>query len=224
MKRHEIIQSVIDRKRARHYLEIGVQSGDTFLHIKAAKKMAVDPRFLIPWQAKLKWLRWNWSNLFNEFYEMPSDQFFSDQVTMLSRRKLDVVFVDGLHTYRQSLRDIENSLLYLQDDGVIIIDDCNPSSEAAGNPVKALEQKEWNGDVWKSIAHLRALRKDLNVFTLDCIYGIAILTRRPAQDPLDYTESQIVKLTYNDLIRDRARILNMKDLTYFSTFLESLKH
>lgn len=72
MKRHEIIQSVIDSKRARNYLEIGVQSGDTFLHVKAAKKMAVDPRFLIPWHAKLKWFRWNWSNLFNVYYEIES--------------------------------------------------------------------------------------------------------------------------------------------------------
>lgn len=121
MKRHEMIQSVIDRKRARHYLEIGVQSGDTFMHINAAKKMAVDPNFLIPWTVKLKWLRWNWSNLFNEYYEIPNDQFFSENVKMLSSRRLDVVFVDGLHTYQQSLRDIENSLFYLQDDGVILL-------------------------------------------------------------------------------------------------------
>jgi hypothetical protein len=222
MKRHELIQRVIDKKQARTYLEIGVQSGDTFLNIRATKKMAVDPHFLIPWTVKLRWLRWNHSNLFNEYFEMPSDQFFRDYSAILSRRKMDVIFVDGLHTYQQSLRDVQNSLLYLQHDGVIIIDDTNPSSETAASPVKAHEQHEWNGDVWKSIAHLRSLCSDVDVFTLDCIYGISIVTRKAPRETLGYTESEIAALTYDDLRRYRSEILNIRDVSYFAEFLESL--
>ena len=222
MNRVSIIQGIIDRKHARNYLEIGVQSGDTFLRLRAAKKMAVDPRFLIPWTAKFNWLRWNWYNIFNEYFEMTSDRFFEQHAPLLGKRGLDVVFVDGLHTYEQSRKDIEHALRYLHEDGVILIDDCNPPSERAANPIKPNDNKAWTGDVWKSIAYLRSARPDLDIFVLDCVCGLGVLTRKPANDKLNFTEEEIDRMTYQDFDKDRIHILNLKKMDYFNEFIESL--
>lgn len=222
MKRYQIIQRIIDQLGAKSYLEVGVQSGDTFLHLKARNKIAVDPRFLIPWKAKLQWYRWNRCNIFNRYYEMSSDEFFLDYKKILMRRGVDVAFVDGLHTFKQSLADIKNSMNYLREGGVIVIDDCNPSSEGAANPVKAPEQVEWNGDVWKSVAYLRSLCPDLNVFTIDTVYGLGVVTRGTPENMLDYSLDQIADLTYADFDSNRNDILNLKDINYFNRFVESL--
>jgi len=95
---------------------------------------------------------------------------------------LDVVLIDGLHTYSQSLRDFVHSLKWLKDGGVIMMHDCNPASEAAAYPANSLAHacslnlpgwtNNWNGDVWKTIAHLRASRNDLHIFTLAGDFGL----------------------------------------------------
>jgi len=119
-----VIQTLIDSRQARNYLEIGVKAGSTFFWIRARKKMAVDPQFIFSMIDRLKWLRWNPYNVFNEYYPVRSDSFFSEESRLLEKRGLYVVFVDGLHTYEQSLRDIENSVRFLRHAGVILVDDC----------------------------------------------------------------------------------------------------
>ena len=222
--RVEIIQSLLDSRRTRFYLEIGVQSGDTFFWLKAKKKMAVDPRFLFTTSDKLRWLRWNPYNFFNEYYAVFSDDFFSKKSSMLAARGLDVVFVDGLHTYEQSLRDIENSLRYLREGGVIVVDDCIPPSEPASRPVKPDNNAPWCGDVWKSIVHLRSLRTDLRVFVLDCAFGLGIVTKGPAQAMLEYSVPEINAMSYEDFALKRHSLLDLKPKEYMAGFLEKHSH
>jgi len=222
MNRVHVLQTIIDRLGARRYLEIGVQSGDTLFPLRVRKKLAVDPRFLITTRAKLDWVRWNFCNIFNSYYEMTSDMFFSKHGGALAQRGLDVVFVDGLHTYEQSLKDVENSLRYLSVNGVIVMDDCNPPSEGAAAPSKAPDQMVWTGDVWKTVAFLRSTRADLNVVTLDCVYGIGIVVRGTPETRLAYMPHQISSLTYTDLDADRERILNLKTSTYLNELVATL--
>ena len=219
-ERAAIIQALIDTRNARTYLEIGVQYGDTFFWIKAKKKMAVDPLFLFNTTSKLKWLRWNRYNIFNEYYNMPSDAFFSQNARKLRKHRLEVVFVDGLHTYEQSLRDIENSLLFLHDNGVIILDDCNPPNEQVSCPIKPKNDDPWCGDVWKSIVHLRSHRCDLRIFVLDCVYGLGIITRAPAESLLSYSCDDIRAMSYADFASNRYSLLNMKQRSYFNEFIK----
>ena len=47
MDRIKVIQSIVDKIKARMYLEIGVEFGTTFFYIKANRKIAVDPEFKI---------------------------------------------------------------------------------------------------------------------------------------------------------------------------------
>ena len=52
---------------------------------------------------------------------MTSDDFFR-----INKNKFDVIFIDGLHEYQQAVNDIENSLGCLNENRVILLDDCLP--------------------------------------------------------------------------------------------------
>ena len=227
-----VIQEIIKKNRAKVYLEIGVREGECFLRIRAPKKIAVDPQMLISPKKKRKYYFKNLSNIFNQYFETTSDDFFKDNHKSLKGHGLDVVFIDGLHTYEQSLRDVQNALNYLKDDGVIIMHDCNPLSEAAAYPAQSYQYAEslnipgftgeWNGDTWKTIVYLRSSRKDLDVFVLDCDQGLGIIMKRKPESMLAYSPEAVSHLSYKDLESDRKNILNLKSEEYFHEFLQTL--
>jgi len=229
MNRIDVIQKIIDRKKARTYLEIGVRAGDAFLKIKARNKYGVDPCFAIsPWK-KFRYYFKNPYNVFNRYFAVTSDVFFVREKVLLSRQGLDVVFIDGLHTFEQSLKDVLNSLSYLNPNGVIVLHDCNPTSAAAAMPARSFEEIAtlnppgftgiWNGDVWKTIVYLRATRKDLNVFVLDCDFGLGIVTKAQAENTLGYSAETVRNLSYEDLSKNRQTMLNLKEAKFLQEFL-----
>ena len=227
-----VIQEIIKKSRAKVYLEIGVREGECFLRIRAPKKIAVDPQIFISSKKKRKYYFKNLSNIFNQYFETTSDDFFKDNYKSLKSHALDVVFIDGLHTYEQSLKDVQNALKYLKDDGVIIMHDCNPLSEAAAYPAQSYQDAEslnipgftgeWNGDTWKTIVYLRSSRKDLDVFVLDCDQGLGIIMKRKPESMLAYSPEAVSHLSYKDLESDRKNILNLKSQEYFHEFLQTL--
>lgn len=230
LNRLAVIQQLITATDAQSYLEIGVSKGGCFLNIKAPFKMAVDPLFRIPALRKLKYLAKNLSNFNNHYFEKTSDDFFASHKQPLSRRKPKVVFVDGLHTYEQSLRDVLNSLLFLEGGGVIVVHDCNPLKEAAGLPAKSIHEAiqktaacatVWNGDVWKTVVHLRS-RSDLEVLVLDCDHGLCLIRKGTPKNPIYLTQAEIERLSYADLERSRKELLNLQPPDYFNTFVSEL--
>lgn len=117
MERLNIIQTVVEMTRAKTYLEIGVASGAVFFRVKARSKIAVDPRFEFSTMKQIRYLIKNPWNVTNKYYEMTSDEYFQNEGANVERRGLDVAFVDGLHTFEQSLRDVSNCLRYLNQGG-----------------------------------------------------------------------------------------------------------
>ena len=233
MNRVTVVQKIIDNTKAKTYLEIGVLAGDTFLRIKIKNKWGVDPNFEIEPLKKFRYYFKNPFNIFNEYFNMDSDTFFAKEGTRSAGCVVDVALIDGLHTFSQSLKDVENTLKYLNEKGVIILHDCNPSSEAAAIPAQSISEVQkinppgfngvWNGDVWKTIAYLRATRKDLRVFVLDCDFGLGIITREAPENMLKYSAEEVHNLSYRDLSKDRQSLLNLKDVSYFKEFLKRMK-
>ena len=139
-----IVQAIIKRLNADSYLEIGVSKGHAFLSVDAKRKIAVDPVYLLkiyPSELTKDSLILESKKIYRSvlqfigkedarFFEMASDDFFSKEKELLFRRKIDVAFIDGLHSYRQALRDVVNCLEYLNPNGVIVIHDCNPATVA----------------------------------------------------------------------------------------------
>jgi len=227
--RTDVIQRIIDKKKAKTYLEIGVANGTNFFPIRVRQKIAVDPNFTFSKKHRIKWTLKNLYNVVAKYYESTSDSYFSRKK---STDRLDVVFIDGLHTYEQSLRDVINSLINLNETGVIIMHDCSPPNQAAAHPAASVKHAtelelpgwtgEWSGDVWKTICYLRSHRTDLRVFVLDCDYGLGIVTKGEADSCLNLSQSELNEMTYEDLVSDRRNLLNLKDESYLFEFLENI--
>jgi SAM-dependent methyltransferase len=200
-----VVQAELHRFPRARYLEIGVNVGVLFLHVRAHRKVAVDPV-----QRIARWKRLAHPNtaIHGEFVELTSDEYFA---SIEPAETFDVVFVDGLHTYDQSLRDVENALAHLSEDGVVLVHDCNPTSATAAGPQpEKTGGAGWCGDVWKTIAHLRANRGELDVETLDTDYGIGVIRRRSVRVPTAPLE--VGELTYSDLAANRRELLGLRAL------------
>lgn len=235
MNRISIINGILEKKgRSCVYVEIGVRNGKCFFNIEAKHRMAVDPEFRIAKRTYLKaysrkplqWFR-------DSFFSLTSDDFFSAQRNLLRRLKPDVIFIDGLHTYEQSYRDVINSLEVMQAEAVIVMHDCNPTNEVAAVP--ALSPSEvadknlpgwkgvWCGDVWKSIVRLRT-QPDLEVFVLDTDFGLGIVKNSKGKGPaLPASSFNIDDLSYVELNANRGELLGLKPVTYFADFLSTVR-
>ena len=143
---------------------------------------------------------------------------------------IDLVFVDGMHTFKQSLEDILNSLEVLKYNGIIIVHDCYPPNKNAASPreiypTKAIKLSEgwkgaWCGDVWKSIHYLsKTLSDNLNISVLDTDYGLGIITLKKGlkitheiDEPLF---NNILELDYSDLKKNPESMIHLQDSKQF---------
>jgi hypothetical protein len=209
------------------YLEIGVSKGQAFRRISADEKIAVDPAFKLSERSRR--LADSKARV-THYFETTSDSFFTEQADFLEERPIDVALIDGLHTYEQVVRDVESTVRYLKDDGVIFLHDCNPAIELIGRRAETWEdfvaqQKGplvigiWSGDVWKSIVYLRSMRRDLKVAVLKCDTGVGVVRKGLPDTRLAYSPEQIEALSYADLAADRKRLLNLRPPRYLAEFL-----
>jgi hypothetical protein len=175
MNRTNFINSLLSKKDTKNYLEIGVRNGENFFAIRSKNKVGVDPNYFFSKRFYLKSYckPYNWNY---KMYRKTSDAFFQSEADVIYNRvKIDVAFIDGVHTYEQSLIDARNCLKYLKHDGYILFHDCNPLTMEAAAPHIPQEAINWNGDVWKTIHHLRRYENHFNCYTLDFDEGIGVL-------------------------------------------------
>ena len=224
MLRYEVVQYLLDLNGRGTYVEIGVEYGKSFIPIKAKRKIGVDPNFQDLMSIRVSSFLRSRKNL---YFQMTSNEFFDNHSNLFSNDGINVAFVDGQHTHSQSLEDVLNCLSHLNENGFIVVHDCNPVTAAMAYPAESYEAAsrikpsgwtgEWCGDVWKSIVHLRSTREDLEVFVLDCDYGVGIISKgRPEFMLPNILDTK--NMTYADLEKQRAFLLNLKKTDY----LESL--
>ena len=149
--RIEIIKKIIIRENYKSYLEIGCDNDENFSQISIENKVGVDP-------------------LRGGTLRMTSDQFFTN-----NKKNFDMIFLDGLHTYEQTIKDIDNSLKYLNEKGVIIIHDCLPKK--IWNQIVPRIYGHWNGDVWKAIVHSRTY-EFADTYTCKADHGLGLIFKR----------------------------------------------
>lgn len=158
MTRAQLIQRFLDLYVDPAYLEIGVDNSVTFNAVQAARKVAVD----ICFATKPDLERGGDISC----HEVESDAYFGSVITAAER--FDVVFLDGLHTQEQTLRDFCNAIAFLAPGGVIVIDDVVPTSYHASLPDHQLavhvrealgvntEDKSWMGDVYRVVFFIQS--------------------------------------------------------------------
>ena len=224
MNRLTVIKTLMSQKNLKNYLEIGVFNGHVFFRVKSKFKIAVDPEFAFDNLRKLGKIIINPYNIFNQYFEKTSDEFFERNAPQLfAEKQIQLALIDGMHEYSFTLRDVENTIRYLSDDGVIVMHDCNPLKRE--NAVSFKEWKasgvgEWNGDVWRAIVNLRSLRDDINVFVLDCNFGLGIITKGKPENKLPFSQKEIEALTFEDFDAHRQQWLNLKPAAYLYKYFE----
>jgi hypothetical protein len=180
--RCQIIQEVINRKSYKYYLEIGCDQNQVFSKIKIKTKIGVDP-------------------FSGGTIRETSDKFFKK-----NNIKFDIIFIDGLHEYDQVKKDINNSLLFLSDSGVIFLHDCMPRSFISQAVPRS--RSAWNGDVWKSVVESRT-KIEIDTYTIHADQGIGMILKRPNRKLLNLHINNFKKLKYKDFFYNYEKYLNV---------------
>lgn len=180
LKRYEIIQNIINKKKFNSFLEIGSFNNDTFDKIKVPTKIGVDP--VKGGNVRLK-----------------SDEFFK-----VNKSYFDIIFIDGLHLYEQVRKDFFNSLNFLNPYGIILIHDCLPNKFRDQNRLRSHEL--WNGDVWKLIVELRTLDY-IQLYTIIADHGVAIVKFGKNKNILKVNKD-FRKLNYKDYCNNHFEFMN----------------
>jgi hypothetical protein len=186
------------------------------------KRFGVDPFFNFSLWKKVRACILNPHTLKNDYFEVTSDAFFAENKALLEANILDLAFIDGLHTYEQSLLDTINTLKYLDDNGVIVLHDCNPLDELAAHPAISIDhaRKELeNHKDWKNIWN-----GELSAFVLNTDHGLGFVFKKPqGQLPEIFnTIDDIATLDYDFLSKHREDLLDLKPVSYFDSFLKML--
>lgn len=171
IKRWDLIQNIIDKKKYDNYLEIGCDKDQSFSKIAVKNKVGVDPV--------------SGGNI-----RSTSDQFFSK-----NKDNFDIIFIDGLHHYEQVIKDVNNSLKILNENGFILLHDCLPRSIA--HQAIPRYRGSWNGDVWKALVELRT-RSDLDTHTCQIDFGVGIVQKKKNTEILSVEIKNFKNLKFSD--------------------------
>lgn len=186
MNRTELIKNIIKKFNYQSYLEIGCANDWNFNQINVPTKIGVDPGQ-------------------GGTHRMTSDDFFKQNT-----QKFDIIFIDGLHISEQVDKDIVNALTCLNENGTIVMHDCNPAVEEAQRTYVVIS--DWNGDVWKSFVKQRS-NPNLDMATGNFDHGCGIIRVRKNSQPLAPVKEGLYN--WHDLVRNRPewmRLMNFNDL------------
>ena len=215
--RSQVINSLT--KPDKKYLEIGVEYGQTFLqtHFNAENKTGVDPdpKFDITGKEF-------------KFETCASDVFFKTFFeSKVETKAYDVIFIDGMHQSEYFIRDFNNSVKSLNDDGSIFIDDIMPLTynEQLKIPRKHYYEngilkygEEWTGDIWKVVYHIlknyshNLLSEETKYFYNACYRGVLHLKLKNTFEIPD-TDLELSTINGYDYFTDFPKYLELLSLT-----------
>lgn len=129
------------------YLEVGVAQGLTLERIEIPLRWGVDPEPQFDTGRIPRGI---------EFFEGTSDEFFRQ---IDSRQEFDLVFLDGLHIWQQTYRDLLSTLNHASRGALVLIDDVVPddalsamtdyAAALAAKDAAGIHDGRWHGDVFK---------------------------------------------------------------------------
>lgn len=181
MTRLDLINYLAKCNDAKFYLEIGVDKGLVFNHVNIPYKVGVDP-----------------DKKSHATIHATSDNFFT-----VNKQYFDIIFIDGLHFADQVIRDVENSLSFLNSHGFIICHDMLPNREIIQRIPR--ETNEWTGDCWKAWVKLRCSRSDLSMYVVDTDYGCGII-QVGSQDTISVDD---IDLTYDNFTKYKHKWMSI---------------
>jgi hypothetical protein len=170
LKYHDIINYFCDKFNYDSYLELGLRNAnDTFNNVRCKSKFSVDINVNC-----------------NPTYCMTTDDYF---LHLDKNVKFDIIFIDACHEKSHVKRDFDNSINHLSQNGTIIMDDINPTSEH-------LLDQSWCGNAWEVFFEL-GKRSDLQIGTI--MPSFTGFVRRGLQTP----HNLILESSYSFLEKHR---------------------
>jgi hypothetical protein len=176
------------------YLEIGVETGRSLSYAKC-RAIGIDPLPRITHNLHPD------SAVFAE----TSDDFFAkhDVLSLLGGRRLDMVFLDGMHLFEYTLRDFMNVEPSCHAGTVICVHDVMPQTVRMAS--REPQPDGWTGDVFKIVLCLRKYRPDLFIAVLDVDpTGILLIgnldpTNRALHDNYDAIVAEYAEFSFDDV-------------------------
>lgn len=189
----------------RVYLEIGVADGATLsLARPHSRVIAIDPSPLIKHGVCAP----------TRLFKQRSDEFFEiNKVIDLVGEKADLVFLDGLHEFRQVYRDIINVARNVTDDAVVLVHDVLPVDEKSAMAER--KTRHWPGDVYKAIAFVMSSFPSLKVdFIKAYPTGLAVIT--------GWGKFEVDALESEDLEKNLREFENLTVGDYWSNYISDV--
>jgi len=212
------LNMLISRYNLNSVLEIGSDYGYTAEQLANAKVVAVDPdpKYYVPirYRRRLK------------LETKTSDEFFRK-----NSKKFNLIYIDGLHTFKQVTRDLINSIKSLRDNsrGFIVIDDIYPNdrfsilktyTEAYSARIHNLGDKNdhsWTGDVYKIVFLLH--KANINFYSIKydgkvfCLVILPDLNSKICEEIISeienlYEETCQRNLDYEDIFKNGLNEFN----------------
>lgn len=202
--RADVVQGVLDLFEDPAYLEIGVSRGTTFHAVRAARRVGVDPRFRFDTDEAAR------EHPDASYHATTSDAYFGTVVDPSER--FDVVYLDGMHTLEQTLRDFTNALAHLAPGGVVVVDDVRPVSYLAS--ISDIEEhrrlKEavpksrgaWMGDVYRLVYFIETFFQQLSYRTVAENHGQLVAWRQRRATVPGRRVEEIARLPYERSVLD----------------------
>ena len=187
-----ILKEIIKYKNYNSYIEIGCDQDENFSQISIKNKIGVDPKS-------------------GGTHRMTSDTFFLNNT-----QTYDLIYIDGLHTYEQTIKDIKNSLKYLNQNGTIVLHDCLPKK--IWNQIVPRMYGHWNGDVWKAIVEARTW-KNINTFTIIADHGLGVIQKKDNSNILLEEIDNYKKLKFKDYYIKHKEFMNPVEYTNYIKFI-----
>lgn len=206
------INKIIEIVGAKTYLEIGLFKGNTFQRVKAEKKVGVDPD----------------PNTFKsesediQTYQMTSDEYFARHIT--NPQTFDIIYLDGQHTFEQTLRDFNNSINFSHKSTVWIIDDTVPVNFASS--LTTLEEsskiydglkhptspRPWMGTVYRLVYYIHDFLPAFSYMTYKG-HGQTIIYKKPRINVKTVYNSmdKISSIDFNQFEYSKKTIMNFQD-------------
>ncbi len=162
-------------------------------------------------------------------FEVTSDAFFDENPDA----SFDIVFIDGLHTFDQSLRDFTRALCRIPRKGLILIDDCYPSDYLASlrshercARAKVFENypdRHWMGDVFKTVLFINDFFDNVSFCYIRDTMGIVAVWFEPRTlAPHFQTVEDISRCEYALFKHEIAPILRHKILAEIGDSMEQV--
>ncbi|MCL1785893.1 MAG: glycosyltransferase [Alphaproteobacteria bacterium] len=208
-----VINKLIRDNGLKSYLEIGVSNPYVnYLDIRCPKKVSVDPCQVCEYFTKES------IEEFKTFidFQMTSDEFFAQ-----NKDTFDIIFIDGDHSYEQSLADLNNALKIINPGGFIVLHDACPPCYENTQLDNFKKGQPYNGEVWKTVlSAIRQSKDELIVKTFPWDWGVTVI-KKPSEynveikpEKLDYHTDYTLPAMNPEY---DARTLNNDKVSYFTS-------